>query len=54
VPTWIFQELDTVVAKRHVRNKYDPLVDEVELVQVKGALNPNFLNLTTNREKTLL
>ena len=37
VPTWLSQEPEKVFAKRHVRNKYDPLVDEVELVQI----NPN-------------
>ena len=37
VPTWLSQEPEKVFAKRHVRNKYDPLVDEVKLVQI----NPN-------------
>ena len=37
VPTWLMQEPNTVFAKHHVRNKYDPLVDKVEVVQ----LNPN-------------
>ena len=38
VPTWLTEESDTVFLKRHVRNKYDPLVDEVELVRA----NPNY------------
>ena len=37
LPTWLMQEPDSVYVKQHVRNKYDPLVDEVQLVQV----NPN-------------
>jgi len=38
VPTWLTDESDIVFLKRHVRNKYDPLVDEVELVRA----NPNY------------
>ncbi|CAI9729506.1 Hypothetical predicted protein [Octopus vulgaris] len=37
VPTWLMQGPDKVFVKRHVRNKYDPLVDEAQLVQI----NPN-------------
>ena len=38
VPTWLTEKSDTVFLKRHVRNKYDPPVDEVELVRA----NPNY------------
>jgi len=40
-----------VYTKRHVRNKYDPLVDEVELVQI----NPNHgvIRYPNGRESTV-
>ncbi|CAI9736318.1 Hypothetical predicted protein [Octopus vulgaris] len=31
VPTWLMEEPVKVFVKRHVRNKYDPLVDEARL-----------------------
>jgi len=32
-PTWLTEESDTAFSKRHVRNKYDPLVNKVGLVR---------------------
>ena len=37
LPTWLMQEPDSVYVKQHVRNKYDPLVYEIQPVQA----NPN-------------
>ena len=51
VPTWLSKPGDVVLMKRHVRQKYDPLVDEVELLEA----NPQYahVRLPDGRETTV-
>ena len=51
VPTWLSRPGEVVLMKRHVRQKYDPLVDEVELLEA----NPQYahVRLPDGRETTV-
>ena len=51
VPTWLSKSGEVVLMKRHVRQKYDPLVDEVELLEA----NPHYahVRLPDGRETTV-
>lgn len=51
IPTWLARPGEVVLMKRHVRQKYDPLVDEVELIEA----NPQYahVRLPDGRETTV-
>lgn len=51
VPTWLSKPGDLVLMRRHVRQKHDPMVDEVELLEV----NPQYahVRLPDGRETTV-